>query len=343
MAPATDLKNNKPRLDWVDYAKGIAIVLVVYRHILIGIQRSGIEVSVWLRNANEIVYSFRMPLFFILSGVFIAKTIRKHPGFVFVSLKSRTILYPYFIWGIIQITVQIVLSRYTNAQRGLMDYAYLIINPRAIDQLWYLLALFNCSVLFYLLYSSLKIGNIALSIAALALYGCSVFVQDYSLFHDLLYYFIFMVIGYLLYELFLWDEYNRYLKSSWVLMGMLPFFVGTQWYWLYHQDMNIFIFAVIALLGSFFVFSIAFILAERNWLQNFKLIGRHSLQIYLMHLLVVSMVRIVMTRFLHIEDAIPILLTGWALGIYVPILIYSVLKKTPGIVLFEPTVKPVKP
>ncbi|HEX3934682.1 MAG TPA: hypothetical protein VHW43_08380, partial [Puia sp.] len=30
----------KKRLAWVDYLKGIAIVLVVYRHVLIGSQRS---------------------------------------------------------------------------------------------------------------------------------------------------------------------------------------------------------------------------------------------------------------------------------------------------------------
>jgi fucose 4-O-acetylase-like acetyltransferase len=340
MAPATDLTKNKPRLDWVDYAKGIAIILVVYRHILIGIQRSGIEVSVWLRNANEIVYSFRMPLFFILSGVFIAKSIRKYPGMGFISLKSRTILYPYFVWGIIQISVQIILSSYTNAQRGWIDFTYLVLNPRAIDQLWYLLALFNCSILFYLLYSALNLNRIGIALVSIVLYGCSVFVEDYSLFHDLFYYFIFLVIGHLCYEWFLNETYNRYLKSPWVLLAMLPFFAGTQWYWLHHQDMNVFLFAIIALLGSFFVFSMAFILAERSWLTNFKVIGKHSLQIYLMHLLVVSFVRIVMTKFMHVQEAMPILLTGWVLGIYVPIVVYSILKKTPGIVLFEPRIRP---
>jgi fucose 4-O-acetylase-like acetyltransferase len=74
---SNQLNTQARRLFWVDYAKGIAIILVVYRHILIGIERSGIEVSVWLRNANEMVYSFRMPLFFILSGIFISRTISR--------------------------------------------------------------------------------------------------------------------------------------------------------------------------------------------------------------------------------------------------------------------------
>ena len=32
----------KSRLAWVDYLRGIAIVLVVYRHVLLGIQNSGL-------------------------------------------------------------------------------------------------------------------------------------------------------------------------------------------------------------------------------------------------------------------------------------------------------------
>src|SRR6202035_3875273 len=72
----------KNRLAWVDYLKGIAIVLVVYRHVLIGIQRyvagqqaKGTpipDVPLYLEKANIIFFSFRMPLFFILSGIFIS-------------------------------------------------------------------------------------------------------------------------------------------------------------------------------------------------------------------------------------------------------------------------------
>jgi peptidoglycan/LPS O-acetylase OafA/YrhL len=34
----------KKRLEWVDYLRGIAIVLVVYRHALLGIERSHVVV-----------------------------------------------------------------------------------------------------------------------------------------------------------------------------------------------------------------------------------------------------------------------------------------------------------
>jgi fucose 4-O-acetylase-like acetyltransferase len=65
----------KSRLQWVDYLKGIAILMVVYRHVLLGIERSNIHIPDSLVNANMVFYSFRMPLFFILSGMFISSSI----------------------------------------------------------------------------------------------------------------------------------------------------------------------------------------------------------------------------------------------------------------------------
>ena len=67
----------KSRLQWVDYLRGIAIILIVYRHVLVGIERGNIEMPTVLVNANMIFYSFRMPLFFILSGIFIGGSLAK--------------------------------------------------------------------------------------------------------------------------------------------------------------------------------------------------------------------------------------------------------------------------
>jgi fucose 4-O-acetylase-like acetyltransferase len=336
----SDLKEANRRMVWVDYAKGIAIILVAYRHILIGIERSGIEVLNWLKTANEIVYSFRMPLFFILSGIFIARTIEKYQGSAFVRLKSKTILYPYLVWGVIQITIQLVLSQYTNSQRTLVDYTYLITNPRAIDQLWYLLALFNCSILFFLLHSTLHLHKIVITFLAAALYAVSEYIESLSLIHDIAYYFLFLVVGFLTREFFVKPEYQRYFKSIPVLLSTLPIFFATQWYWLSHQDMNLFLFLPVTLVGCFVIYSLSFILAERNWLGAITIAGKHSLQIYLMHILIVSAIRMIMTRLFHVQVAIPILIVSWVLGIVIPILAYRILKKTPAIVLFEPTFKP---
>src|SRR5450631_3856954 len=87
----------RSRLAWVDYLKGIAILLVVYRHVLIGIQLSGITIPTILVNANMVFYSFRMPLFFILSGIFIGGSLARRSLKQLIGIKFENLLYPYLI------------------------------------------------------------------------------------------------------------------------------------------------------------------------------------------------------------------------------------------------------
>ena len=70
---------NKKRYFWVDYLRGIAIILVVYHHTFLGIEKSGITVPKSIVDANMAAYSFRMPLFFIFSGIFTALTLSSKP------------------------------------------------------------------------------------------------------------------------------------------------------------------------------------------------------------------------------------------------------------------------
>jgi len=149
----------KSRLAWVDYAKGIALILVAYRHILIGFERAGLPIHIVLLKANEMFFSFRMPLFFILSGIFISKSLEKRGWLNLIKTKWQTLLYPYIIWCVIQITFQILFSKYTNSDRTLHDYTYILTNPDALDQMWYLFALFNVSTLYIILKSLLKIPS----------------------------------------------------------------------------------------------------------------------------------------------------------------------------------------
>ncbi|HEV2355698.1 MAG TPA: acyltransferase, partial [Puia sp.] len=133
----------KNRLAWVDYLRGIAILLVVYRHVLLGIQNSGYVLPAAYLNANIMFFSFRMPLFFILSGVFISGSLAKKSLGRIVYSKFELLLYPYLIWATVQITIQIFASHYTNANRTAFDYLYIFYQPEKIDQFWYLPALFN--------------------------------------------------------------------------------------------------------------------------------------------------------------------------------------------------------
>lgn len=58
------------RIEWLDACKGFAIVLVVIGHVLSGYIGKGLfaEHLPEMHYTYELIYSFHMPLFFILSG-----------------------------------------------------------------------------------------------------------------------------------------------------------------------------------------------------------------------------------------------------------------------------------
>ena len=58
---------NTKRLDWIDIAKGIGIILVVLGHTLVPqVRETGFAGFLWI-----FIYNFHMPLFFFLSGYLI--------------------------------------------------------------------------------------------------------------------------------------------------------------------------------------------------------------------------------------------------------------------------------
>jgi len=72
----------KKRIDYIDYAKGFAILCVLLGHM---------EISPILKHS---IYSFHMPLFFILSGYFLRKGI---PDKDSIKKNFQALLVPYLV------------------------------------------------------------------------------------------------------------------------------------------------------------------------------------------------------------------------------------------------------
>lgn len=69
----------RTRLSWIDYARGICIILVCYRHSFEGLINAHFPTGNYplLELSNSSLVTFRMALFFIISGSFISKTLIK--------------------------------------------------------------------------------------------------------------------------------------------------------------------------------------------------------------------------------------------------------------------------
>src|ERR1051325_2370139 len=125
---------------WVDYAKAIGIVLVVYGHVVRGLLNAGILQDAEFHGlVDSVIYSFHMPLFFFLSGLFFYSSfVKRGTGGLLVN-KIDTIVYPFLVWSLLQGSVEALMSRYTN---GGVSFSEVLTVWEPRQQFWFLYALF---------------------------------------------------------------------------------------------------------------------------------------------------------------------------------------------------------
>lgn len=88
------------RLDWADVARGGAMMLVVLAHTLQLMDAGGWELG-WLDPLNLYLTAIRMPLFFLVAGVFGARAIQRTWGGLWAS-RLALLVYMYFLWMLIR-------------------------------------------------------------------------------------------------------------------------------------------------------------------------------------------------------------------------------------------------
>ncbi len=191
--------NIRHRIDHLDAAKGIGMILVVLGHfVCIG---SGSIVSV-------VVYSFHMPLFFFLSGVF-ADT--KRNGIAYFTHKVKTLLLPYMGFVAFGAIVTLIIPVYRKGfsfdgfGNNLLTASFRCFH---MGPIWFVLSLFWISLLFFAAYHLIfKRAPMWISVLFLALVAVGATkVVDYSVFSyfqfkTALMGFVFYSVGYFLQDI----------------------------------------------------------------------------------------------------------------------------------------------
>jgi uncharacterized membrane protein YcfT len=88
------------RVAWVDYAKGFCIVFVVMMHSTLGVENAAGQEG-WLHTAVAFARPFRMPDFFLISGLFLARVIDRD-WHTYLDRKVVHFAYFYLLWTVIQ-------------------------------------------------------------------------------------------------------------------------------------------------------------------------------------------------------------------------------------------------
>jgi fucose 4-O-acetylase-like acetyltransferase len=85
---------------------------------------------------------------------------------------------------------------------------------------------------------------------------------------------------------------------------------------------------------------LSFMLEKTKGLKWVKVLGAHSLYIYLMHVMIMAASRIFMLKILHIGSIPIVLFTNMIIGLLIPVLAYNLLLRSGFWWLFSPN-KPV--
>jgi fucose 4-O-acetylase-like acetyltransferase len=331
------------RRAWIDYTRGICILLVCYRHCFDGLKEANLPVGDFhlLEILNVCFYSFRMPLFFIISGLFVSRSLQKKGLGEYIGGRFKIVFYPLIIWGSLQITLQLLLKNYVNGSPAPSDYINLIIfprNPNNNQQFWYLNALFFVGafyaffkvVLRFKLPQQLVLGLVLFAVAGYMGYKGMTFY----IFPDIFHHYIYFCIGDLISSfIFKKESPDIILSPKWLISSaifctiMQTIFTVIN---LNHNDDNYInrempmLFLPISLSGCALMIQLTHIMERKNVFRWLRVIGYHSLFIYLMHLMLIAAVRIVLVKIFHITYIPLIMLIAISVGALVPIVVYNV-------------------
>lgn len=129
------------RVDWIDYAKGICIVFVVLLYST-GTAESVLHAKGWIHAVGDFARAFRMPDFFLISGLFVSRVIHRRWR-DYLDSKVLHFLYFYVLW----LTIDFVVAEWRGLighepVKSVTEYLSLYLQPHG--QLWfiYLLPLF---------------------------------------------------------------------------------------------------------------------------------------------------------------------------------------------------------
>jgi uncharacterized membrane protein YcfT len=320
---------SRDRVDWVDYAKGFCIIMVVMMHSTLGVEKAA-DATGWMTYVVAFAKPFRMPDFFLISGLFLARVIDRDWR-TYLDKKVVHFAYFYVLW----LTIQFVFKAPDIAAEGgtvavAKAYALAFIDPFGTIWFIYLLPIF-----FVLVKLTKRVPwQIIWSIGAL-LQMANV-QTGWTIPDEFAARFVFFYSGYI-FAPHIFRFAATVLQHGWLALTYLIV-------WALVEAVAVFggyseipgIGLALGFVGAIAVVTLATALSRTDWMGAIRYCGKHSIVIYLAFFLPMAVSRTVLLKSGVITDVGTISLLVTLAGITAPILFYALIQRTGvGKFLFE--------
>lgn len=305
------------RIEWLDFAKGISIFMVVLGHTLRGIYTHNLYLNYdkYLVIIADIIFLFAMPVFFALSG-YLFKPLNSWREYkFFIRKKAINLLIPYVIFSILYVCLQ-----HIGTAKNLQSWgSLLLIWYRPISYLWFLYTLF----FIFVIVGYFSVINISIKKQVIIYLGMFLITQIVSIPSGVSFSLMWIFFFYLgvLCKKYLFILENKVFEISSILICIVLVFVDFNVVGIYADYNFPHLWNFIPKVLLTFLAIMFFANFPRNhFFRYFEKYGKNSLIIYLVHVPVISATRVFVFYFCYPNVFIMIIILvgiGWYLSVFI--------------------------
>jgi uncharacterized membrane protein YcfT len=325
---ASPAKSIAQRVDWVDYAKGICIVMVVMMHSVLGVELA-LGQTGFMHTFVAFAKPFRMPDFFLISGLFLPIVIDRDWR-TFLDRKVVHFAYFYVLWVTIQFGFK---APAFAAETGWAHAGWLYLESfiEPFGTLWFIYLL----PVFFVVTKATRHWPPALIWGLAALLEMSHIVTGWTVIDEFCARFVFFYSGYLFadYVFALSNRARAHPVSAlavlalWAVLngGIVELGLG-EWP---------LISLALGLAGACAVVTVGTLLARAQWLKFLRFCGEHSIVIYLAFFLPMAATRTLLLRSGIVDDIGTMSLVVTLVALFGALAIWRIAMKAGADFLFE--------
>jgi uncharacterized membrane protein YcfT len=316
------------RIDWVDYAKGICIIMVVMMHSVLGVELAAGKTG-FMHVLVAFAKPFRMPDFFLISGLFLPLVIDRDWR-TYLDRKVVHFAYFYVLWVTIQFGFKApAFAAETSWSHAGFLYLESFIEP--FGTLWFIYLL---PVFFVVTKATRQMPPLAIWTIAALLEALHI-VTGWTVIDEFCARFVYFYSGYLFadYVFALSDRARANPRLALAALALWAIIDGGLVMSGFSESPLISL--ILGLAGACAIVTSATLLARMQWLTALRFCGEHSIVIYLAFFLPMAATRTLLLRAGPFHDVGTISLIVSIAGVVGALLLWRIALKGGAKFLFE--------